>query len=212
MMDHTPCQCAVRGHHRHSLFRLLKRLAHQNGDGLSLFLGRRCLHQAHAVQLPLIIRHLGPNTARLRRQKHGGNGRPARITMRRRNGGLSAAGPNCHFLTGNAHALEQQFEMILWMSNRILAAKTDLLAFSGGGSLRAGLARSGPSIRPVFGSGQPQFLPYVIAETNIEIRQDHRPLRQECNFAHQPRNRRGRAGHTGCNNRRGWRRTAPLAG
>ena len=103
MGDHPLRQAAIRGDHRHPPFGHGQCLAHQNGDGLRLFLGMGAVHQAHTRQTPFGRRQLDPGRARLGRQEQIGNGPAAR----RRGCGNAGAVPIAHIVARKAHAMQQ---------------------------------------------------------------------------------------------------------
>ena len=189
MMHHAPCQRAIGSHDRDTLYGLLERIAHQQGDGLGLFLGVRAGHDPHPCHTPLLRGQVDPSLARFGRQEQRSE-RMAAFGLRR---GDATAMPRLHFLACDPHAVEQQLEVVLRMRHRILACERR----------GAGFGR-----RP----GAAQFVPHRLRHGEIEIGQDHRPLIAIGDHSQQPRKRRCGAGHARSDDGRFGRRSTPARG
>ena len=189
MMHHPPRQCAVRGYDRHAPFGLVERFAHQQRDRLRLFFWRGTGHCPQARQAALFGRQIDPALARLGREKQ----RADRMATLGRRRGEALAMPRLHFFPRNAHAVEQQLEVILRMRHCIVARKRRR-------------SRLGRRARP------PQFVPDRLRHRQVEIGQDDRALFEIRHDAQQPRERRRRAGHPRSHDRRRRRILLPTRG
>ena len=174
VMDHAPRQSAVGRYDGHTLFRFLQRLAHQQGNGLRLLLGIGAGHYPDARQATLLGGQIDPALARFGREEQ----RPDRMATLGRRGGQALAVPRLHFLPPDAHAIEQQLEMVLRVSHSIVACERRI-------------ARLRCCTRPA------QFVPHRLGYGEIEIGQDDSAVFQIGDDPQQLRQRRRRAGHTG---------------
>ena len=124
-------------------------------------------HQPYPRQPPLRFWQADPARTGQRRQKQAGNG----ATAGGRRGAKPGAVPGSNLVAGDTHAVQQQFEMILRMSDGIAAREWRL-------ARRVSLA------------GAAQQVPDIVIERKVEIGQDHRTLRQARDHPQQPGNRR----------------------
>lgn len=187
--DDARGQPAIGGDDRHAPLGHFQRLPHENGDGLRFLLGMRAFHQAHAGQAAPFRLQPHPRRGGLRRQEQVGDHRAAR----RRRGAGTGAVPRRHFLAGDAHAVQQQLEVILRVRHRVMGPERRVL-------------------RPGRIAGGAEFLPDVLRQREVEVGQHHAALGQ---FAHHPQQfrQRGRsAGDARRDDREDRRRQAPFAG
>ena len=184
--DHPGSQPAIRGDQRGAPGGNFQSLPDQQGNRLCLFFGMGAFHQPDAGKAALIGLQRDPACTALGRQKQIGN----RLAALCRGGRHSRAMPGIDLSPVHAHAVQQQFKMVLRVRQCITLAKR-----------RITLTRRY--------SGTAERLPDVIAESQVKVGQDHRAARQ---FGHdlQQTSKGGRG--TGHPRRDDWvlrRRLAP---